>query len=840
MKVSITVGSKRATIDGSFPKDDIDDALSAYVKGYQFSPQFKQRRKDGSRVWDGKLRLFSRVTNSFPVGVLDIVCDILKKNKIVYDLHRPYLDELDLPEDVKEKWISGQWEIPDQVGPFILHDYQKQAIKTFFDPTRSLPYRGIIRIATSGGKTAVGATIAKIVNCPALILIHGKKLTRQNLDVFKQVFQGEEDKIGVIDSNNWNPSLVTIASSDTLFSRMKNLDYEDKLSKFFDGIILTIADECHRASSKSFADILKAINAPMRLGLSATPNKKEDDRDLLLHSLTGDIIYEMGVSELKKKGTISKAHLLCVIIKEPTGFEELDWQEAFTSLIINNGFRHEIIAKLVQDRIKNNRTVLVLAGNSLDNAENIYKRIIRYVSPEQVRLVNGLSQDAYVDDSFKKLQSKELSCVTTTTIADEGIDIPSVNTLILAGGGKCLGKSTLILLYNGKLKKVEDIVVGDLLMGPDSKPRKVLKTVSGRDNLYHIMPNKGKPFICTEDHLLTINDPKTKNIIDISVNDYFNLKSYKHYCTLFIPNQIEFPKIKEPIIDPYFLGIYFGDGTKNLHKYSRVSITTMDNEIKQYCEKIARIYNLNLTKLKSCHGKANEYALSNKDNTNRYGSRQNKNNKLLTDLLSIVGESFIIPDCIKYGSIETRKQFLAGFIDTDGYLHHGFYEISQVRKDYADDIMYIANSIGLRTTCRTRKVAKSDKLQYRINILGEINKIPCKLLRKQAQPRKQIKDSKRTGFKVGFVGHGEYYGFELDGDGRFLLGDFTVTHNSFVRTVQRVGRSLRLKEDGSDAEIIDILDTTNPYLKKHSRARLDYYNEENLFDTAKSVMARNV
>ena len=436
MKVLITVGSKRATIDGSFPKDDVDNALSAYVKGYQFSPQFKQRRKDGSRVWDGKMRLFSRVTNSFPVGVLDIVCDVLKTHKITYELHRPYLDELDLPKDIREKWISGQWEIPDQVGPFLLYDYQKEAIKEFLNPLRPLPYRGVIKIATGGGKTAVGATIAKIVNQPTLFLVHGKKLGRQNLEVFRKIFAGNEDLIGVIDSENWTPSQVTIASSDTLFSRMKNIQYEDKLSDFFNSIVFTIADECHRATSKSFADILKAVNAPMRLGLSGTPNKKEDDRDLLLHSLTGDIIYEMGVSELKKVGTISKAHLLGVIIKEPTGFEELDWQEAFTSLVINNGFRHDIIAKLISQRANDQRTILVLAGNSLDLAQNIYDRARKFINEDNIRLVNGLSHDKYVDETFKKLQDKELTCVVTTTIADEGIDIPSVNTLILAGGGK--------------------------------------------------------------------------------------------------------------------------------------------------------------------------------------------------------------------------------------------------------------------------------------------------------------------------------------------------------------------------------------------------------------------
>src|SRR5262249_19796792 len=51
---------------------------------------------------------------------------------------------------------------------------------------------------------------------------------------------------------------------------------------------------------------------------------------------------------------------------------------------------------------------------------------------------------------------------------------------------------------------------------------------------------------------------------------------------------------------------------------------------------------------------------------------------------------------------------------------------------------------------------------------------------KQAPPRKQIKCATRTGFVVEPIGVGDYAGFALDGDGHFLLGDFTVTHNTVL------------------------------------------------------------
>ena len=71
-------------------------------------------------------------------------------------------------------------------------------------------------------------------------------------------------------------------------------------------------------------------------------------------------------------------------------------------------------------------------------------------------------------------------------------------------------------------------------------------------------------------------------------------------------------------------------------------------------------------------------------------------------------------------------------------------------------------------------------LYYRLSISGDLSALSLRIARKRAAvaPRRQKKVATRTGFTVDPVGVGEYAGFELDNDGRFLLGDFTVTHNT--------------------------------------------------------------
>lgn len=147
------------------------------------------------------------------------------------------------------------------------------------------------------------------------------------------------------------------------------------------------------------------------------------------------------------------------------------------------------------------------------------------------------------------------------------------------GGGKCLGKGTDILMYDGNIKKVEDLKVGDLLMGPDSKPRRILGTTTGIEELYRIVPVKGNPYVVNESHILSLKITgmgKSKivtggngvryscgGIADICVSDYLrSSKTFRHVAKGWRAG-VDFPEgEKLPAnLPPYFLGIWLGDGS---------------------------------------------------------------------------------------------------------------------------------------------------------------------------------------------------------------------------------------------------------------------------------------
>ena len=141
---------------------------------------------------------------------------------------------------------------------------------------------------------------------------------------------------------------------------------------------------------------------------------------------------------------------------------------------------------------------------------------------------------------------------------------------------------------------VQDIKVGDQLMGDDSTPRNVLSLARGREMMYDIIPNKGDKYTVNESHILSLkcstNHSKKYRkgeIYDISVKDYLNLPKCFHgrggpLLGFRVP--IMFSK-KDVDIDPYILGYWLGDGNSD-----NSAITTEEYEVvcyfKEYCEKI--------------------------------------------------------------------------------------------------------------------------------------------------------------------------------------------------------------------------------------------------------------
>ena len=483
---------------------------------------------------------------------------------------------------------------------------------------------------------------------------------------------------------------------------------------------------------------------------------KKFDEQVLLEILSANPISNTTayVAEIKDKSLKRNLLTLTTEIKRVTVEEELPSAEVV-----------DIVEKKLYEITQENQT------SDFKDSQKMTFDTMEYIKEMKAR---GNSVLVGVDTGFKALNKM------TTGFGKGDLVIIAARPAM----GKCLGRGTKVVMFDGTLKNVENIEVGDQLMGDDSTPRNVLSLAHGREKMYWIRQNKGIDYRVNESHILSLkrsrNEGKHKHgdICNISVKEY-NKKSkkfhsnYKGYKV-----GIEFQE-QHLEIDPYFLGVWLGDGTS-----SNVSIATQDREIVSYLNDYAQTLQLQVTKSHNNKEKCPMYSIT----SGRSGNCHKNNNSLQTRLrrLGVLNNKHI-PHHYLQNSRKNRLQLLAGLLDSDGYYDAScnVFEIVQKDKKLTKEIKFLADSLGFRVSFKT-KIARIKSIGYecevyRLRIVGELDAIPTKIKRKQARPLKAKRDVRHTGIQVEYDKVDDYYGFTIDGNHLFLLEDMTVTHNtSFI------------------------------------------------------------
>ena len=364
--------------------------------------------------------------------------------------------------------------------------------------------------------------------------------------------------------------------------------------------------------------------------------------------------------------------------------------------------------------------------------------------------------------------------------AERMLEAACSNTYLAVAGcassGKCLDPHVPVLMFDGSVKRNDEIRVGDKLMGPDSNPRTVLQTNSGRSNMVRIAPLKGDSWECNDDHILTLkrawSGPKSQKrvgeVIDISVKEYLAkgtaFKSrFKLICT-----GVDFPE--QPLeINPRIYGFWLGSGITGKPVF-RVSPKANPEMSKCIWSTFDR---------DGYRVKISEYG--NKNPCFKVFNDENPENPFF-DLVKrssepLEGEKHILKEYLLNGR-ENRMLLLAGILDADSFAAATCFEVSCSNPKLAEDIAFLARSLGFRVTLKNREIILNGKTFFskRICIMGDTHLIPT--LRKKCKEKTLRRNSNCASFRVEQLGEGDWYGYTLDGDGRFLLGDFTITHNT--------------------------------------------------------------
>ena len=292
--------------------------------------------------------------------------------------------------------------------------------------------------------------------------------------------------------NSWNTNWTTIKNiSKGKKQRVYDIEVKDTHCFFANN---TLVHNCHHASARTVKDVLLASpNAYWKYGGSATPQREGGD-DIMIQAMFGSKIVDINASYLIKKNWLVKPYIFFEPIENKTEFHS--YHKIYETCVVKNDRFNDHVADTAKHLISRGLSVLILVkqypqGNYLKASIPNSEFITGKVSTEK--------RTEIIDN----LRKRRIMCMIATSLADEGLDIPSLDAVLIAGGGK---SSTRLFQRIGRtLRKDKDgtknksIVV---IYEHDSKYlfRHVQKvrTLLKREPEFVVRNSKGVNFICGE------------------------------------------------------------------------------------------------------------------------------------------------------------------------------------------------------------------------------------------------------------------------------------------------------------------------------------------------------
>lgn len=361
-------------------------------------------------AWDGTVRLFSAVDEStlkIKIGLLGIVLATLRRSAIeVADLRK----------------------VPPKVAVSLLNEisarpHQARSVDAVSRPG---PLYGIgtIKAPIRSGKTITAALLIERFKVRALFVVPSKHLAIQSREVLCRVLQTHVGLIGLGERSVGE--IVTVATAQSLSS------LESAERKKLRGVFgLVIVDEVHHMTGKEWNKGIASLSPRYRIGLSATAYfgaTSEIERGILQAlALCGDVVVDVPIDEMIRAGYLVAPKIFLHEVKSPK------WRGRYSpamleACIVKNDGRNSSIAALAKRHFDAGQRVLVIA-RLLDHIEELACYLRALGVPVETCI--GETKDR------KRIVASLLNAekVVISNVLGEGVDLPELEVVIIAGGG---------------------------------------------------------------------------------------------------------------------------------------------------------------------------------------------------------------------------------------------------------------------------------------------------------------------------------------------------------------------------------------------------------------------
>lgn len=338
---------------------------------------------------------------------------------------------------------------PSFSGRVELYPYQREAFERWLENGG----RGVICIATAGGKTFIGLKAVEALKKSAIILAPTLALVDQWVERLRERLGLEA---GVVGGGRYEVRWVTVCTYDSAYI------HAEELGNRFE---LLIADEVHHLFAPGYSQAAELYAAPYRMGLTSTLHRA-DMRHMEAPRLIGGVVYEAGHEELAGTYVAPYEHKRVYVDLTPEERGEYDrlWgaykgylerhnlrlrsEEDFQKLIMLSAFDHEareaILARnrALKIALNSEAKMRFLAEKLRESGEKmliftLHNSLVYAISRRF--LIPAITHKTPEDERrliLSKFRGGEYRAIVTSQVLDEGLDVPDASLgIILSGTG---------------------------------------------------------------------------------------------------------------------------------------------------------------------------------------------------------------------------------------------------------------------------------------------------------------------------------------------------------------------------------------------------------------------
>lgn len=375
----------------------------AWIRGYlSFNDVQVGRRKK-------RVSLFNDITETFAGGLLPLVQDAATRDNVTIQI----MDKR-VPRIAPSTTADLAW----------LRDYQKDAVEACVTHKR-----GIVRAPTGSGKGDMIVGVTKRLPGRWLFLVHRDNLVSQQAKRYKRLAGKEPNVMSRTPAETWKLqnglNLITFQSLAAALRRDTKL--VDAALADLDGIMV---DECHVAPADVYFNALQRCPAEYRLGFSGTPLDRTDNRSLMAIAALGKVIYSIKAQQLIDAGVLAMPDIKMVQVRQPKVDWQGDFHAAYEQMIVDSDVRNDKIVDLACQAKK----PCMIFVKQIPHGRNLQRALEG--AGLRTEFVWGNTKPAARDAAIERLERRDADVLVASVVFQEGVDIPSLESVIIASGGR--------------------------------------------------------------------------------------------------------------------------------------------------------------------------------------------------------------------------------------------------------------------------------------------------------------------------------------------------------------------------------------------------------------------